>query len=54
LIACKFRNAKVAGIGVVCLQRLVSARAIPEDKLSEVVEALKEGLTLSLSDKASP
>jgi hypothetical protein len=47
LLACKSRNAKQAGIGVVCLQRLVSARAVPEEKLTDVVESLKESVSLS-------
>ncbi|KAE8151857.1 endosomal peripheral membrane protein [Aspergillus avenaceus] len=48
IIACHTRHAKLAGIGVVCLQRLVASRALPSERLKDVLGGLKETTNLSL------
>ncbi|KAL4892160.1 hypothetical protein BDV59DRAFT_58253 [Aspergillus ambiguus] len=48
ILACHTRHAKVAGIGVVCLQRLVASRALPSERLKDVLGGLKETTNLSL------
>ena len=48
LLACGSRNAKFAGSGIVGLQRLVVANALPKDMLAEVLEAFRECTTLAL------
>ncbi|KAF2003358.1 hypothetical protein P154DRAFT_104462 [Amniculicola lignicola CBS 123094] len=47
LVACHARNAKFGATGVSCLQRLSVARALPRERLTEVLDALKECVTLS-------
>ncbi|KAF2866708.1 hypothetical protein BDV95DRAFT_195911 [Massariosphaeria phaeospora] len=47
LIACGTHNAKFASTAVSCLQRLSVARALPRERLPEVLEALKESVSLS-------
>ncbi|CAO2650749.1 Nn.00g020410.m01.CDS01 [Neocucurbitaria sp. VM-36] len=47
LIACGTHNAKLASTGVSCLQRLSVSRALPKDRLTEVLEALKESVSSS-------
>ncbi|KAF2706729.1 hypothetical protein K504DRAFT_384984 [Pleomassaria siparia CBS 279.74] len=47
LIACSTHNAKFASTGVACLQRLSVARGLPKERLTEVLEALKESVSLS-------
>lgn len=42
LVACNTRNARLAAIAVVCLQRLVVSRALPKERLKEVLEAFRE------------
>ncbi|KAH8808591.1 endosomal peripheral membrane protein-like protein [Xylogone sp. PMI_703] len=42
LIACATKNVKFIGIAVVCLQRLVVSKALPKQRLKEVLEALRE------------
>lgn len=42
LVACSTRNARLAGIAVVCLQRLVVSRGLPQERLKEVLEAFRE------------
>ncbi|KAF7592756.1 hypothetical protein BBP40_012514 [Aspergillus hancockii] len=37
ILACHTRHAKIAGIGVVCLQRLVASRALPSERLKDVL-----------------
>ncbi|KAF1841156.1 uncharacterized protein K460DRAFT_199650 [Cucurbitaria berberidis CBS 394.84] len=44
LIACSTHNAKFASTGVSCLQRLSVSRALPRERLTEVLEALKESV----------
>ncbi|KAL3420830.1 endosomal peripheral membrane protein [Phlyctema vagabunda] len=48
LIACGTKNVKFTGISVVCLQRLITARAIPRSRLREVLEALRESTPAGL------
>lgn len=48
LLACSTRNPKFAGSGIVGLQRLVVANALPKDTLNEVLEAFRECSTLAL------
>lgn len=48
LIACGTKNVKFTGIAVVCLQRLVTARAIPRPRLREVLDALREATPAGL------
>lgn len=48
IIACHSRHAKLAGIGVVCLQRLVASRSLPPERLSDVLEGLRETANLSM------
>ncbi|KAL6706788.1 Endocytosis and vacuole integrity protein [Coniothyrium glycines] len=47
LIACSTHNAKFASTGVSCLQRLSVSRALPRERLTEVLDALKESVTSS-------
>ncbi|PSN72860.1 hypothetical protein BS50DRAFT_582478 [Corynespora cassiicola Philippines] len=47
LIACGTHNAKFASTGVSCLQRLSVSRALPRDRLTEVLDGLKESIPLS-------
>ncbi|GFG24049.1 protein MON2 homolog [Aspergillus udagawae] len=48
ILACHSRHAKLAGIGVVCLQRLVASRSLPSERLKDVLGGLKESTSLSL------
>ncbi|KAL3464737.1 hypothetical protein BJX64DRAFT_286219 [Aspergillus heterothallicus] len=48
ILACHSRHAKLAGIGVVCLQRLVASRSLPSERLQDVLGGLKEITTLTL------
>ncbi|KAF2657532.1 hypothetical protein K491DRAFT_714379 [Lophiostoma macrostomum CBS 122681] len=47
LIACGTHNAKYAFTGIACLQRLSVSRALPRERLTEVLEALRESVSLS-------
>jgi hypothetical protein len=47
ILACHSRHAKLAGIGVVCLQRLVASRSLPSERLKDVLGGLKETTSLS-------
>ncbi|KAF2019106.1 hypothetical protein BU24DRAFT_489136 [Aaosphaeria arxii CBS 175.79] len=47
LIACATHNAKFAFTGVGCLQRLSISRALPKERLTEVLEALRDSVSLS-------
>ncbi|KAF1951489.1 hypothetical protein CC80DRAFT_538953 [Byssothecium circinans] len=47
LIACNTHNTKFGSTGVSCLQRLSVSRALPKERLNEVLDALKECVTLS-------
>ena len=42
LIACRTQNAKFAGSAVACLQRLAVSRALPRERLREVLDAFRE------------
>ncbi|KAJ5089490.1 hypothetical protein N7532_008174 [Penicillium argentinense] len=48
IIACHTRHAKLAGIGVVCLQRLIASKSLPSHRLKDVLAGLKETTNLSL------
>ncbi|KAL4814861.1 hypothetical protein BDW67DRAFT_165315 [Aspergillus spinulosporus] len=48
ILACHTRHAKLAGIGVVCLQRLVASRSLPPERLKDVLGGLKEITNLTL------
>ncbi|KAJ5374906.1 hypothetical protein N7517_006912 [Penicillium concentricum] len=48
IIACHTRQAKLAGIGVICLQRLIASRSLPSSRLKDVLGGLKETTSLSL------
>jgi hypothetical protein len=47
IIACHTRHAKLAGIGVICLQRLIASRSLPSSRLKDVLGGLKETTSLS-------
>ena len=47
ILACHSRHAKLAGIGVVCLQRLVASRSLPSERLKDVLAGLKETTNMS-------
>ncbi|KAF2637943.1 hypothetical protein P280DRAFT_456638 [Massarina eburnea CBS 473.64] len=47
LIACSTHNAKFSSTGVSCLQRLGVSRALPRERLTEVLDAFKECVSLS-------
>lgn len=47
IIACHTRHAKLAGIGVICLQRLIASRSLPSSRLKDVLAGLKETTSLS-------
>ncbi|PYI24061.1 putative endosomal peripheral membrane protein [Aspergillus violaceofuscus CBS 115571] len=48
IIACHSRHAKLASIGVICLQRLVASRSLPPERLRDVLSGLKETASMSL------
>lgn len=48
IIACHTRHAKLAGIGVICLQRLIASRSLPAHRLKDVLAGLKETTNLSI------
>jgi len=48
VIACGTKNAKFTAIAIVCLQRLILAKALPRQKLSPVLEALQQATTAGL------
>jgi hypothetical protein len=48
IIACHTRHAKLAGIGVICLQRLIASRSLPSHRLKDVLAGLKETTGLSM------
>lgn len=48
IIACGTKNAKFTGIAIVCLQRLIVARALPRAKLNQVLEALMQASSAGL------
>ncbi|KAL4881554.1 hypothetical protein BJY04DRAFT_218006 [Aspergillus karnatakaensis] len=48
ILACHSRHAKLAGIGVICLQRLVASRSLPSQRLKDVLSGLKEITNLTL------
>lgn len=48
IIACGTKNAKFTGIAIVCLQRLIVAKALPRAKLYQVLEALMQASSAGL------
>ncbi|KAK4162939.1 hypothetical protein QBC43DRAFT_71551 [Cladorrhinum sp. PSN259] len=48
IIACGTKNVKFTGIAIVCLQRLIIARALPRSRLSQVLEALQQATSAGL------
>lgn len=48
VFACRSRNVKLATIAISCLQRLAAGRAVPRERLSDVLDALREVAALSL------
>ncbi|EQL01940.1 endosomal peripheral membrane protein [Ophiocordyceps sinensis CO18] len=48
IIACGTKNAKFTGIAIVCLQRLIVARALPRSKLNQVLESLMQASSAGL------
>ncbi|EEH40796.2 hypothetical protein PAAG_02772 [Paracoccidioides lutzii Pb01] len=48
VIACQTRHARLAAIGVVGVQRLVASRALPPERLRDVLNALQETTNLGL------
>ncbi|KAL5391579.1 hypothetical protein PMIN06_003166 [Paraphaeosphaeria minitans] len=47
LIACNTRNTKFGSTAISCLQRLSVSEALPSERLTEVLDALKDSVTLS-------
>ncbi|KAH4609644.1 hypothetical protein HBI56_143970 [Parastagonospora nodorum] len=47
LVACSTHNAKLAATGISCLQRLSVSRALPKERLNEVLDAFKESVSSS-------
>ncbi|KAL5332932.1 hypothetical protein BJX70DRAFT_89236 [Aspergillus crustosus] len=48
ILACHTRHAKLSGIAVICLQRLVASRSLPSERLKDVLSGLKEITSLTL------
>ncbi|KAK0385203.1 hypothetical protein NLU13_7681 [Sarocladium strictum] len=48
IIACGTRNAKFTEIAIVCLQRLIVARALPRSRVNQVLEALMQASSAGL------
>ncbi|KND88163.1 Protein MON2 [Tolypocladium ophioglossoides CBS 100239] len=48
IIACGTKNAKFTSIAIVCLQRLIVARALPRAKLNQVLQALMQASSAGL------
>ncbi|KAL1958620.1 hypothetical protein VTO42DRAFT_4217 [Malbranchea cinnamomea] len=48
VLACTTRQARLAAIGVGCIQKLVTGGALPPDRLQDVIEGLYETTSLSL------
>lgn len=48
VIACGTKNVKFTGIAIVCLQRLVAARALPPTQLDPILEALMQATSAGL------
>ncbi|KAL6239033.1 hypothetical protein BDW75DRAFT_165577 [Aspergillus navahoensis] len=48
ILACHTRHPKLAGIGVVGLQRLVASKSLPSERLKDVLGGLKEITNLTL------
>ncbi|EHK48274.1 hypothetical protein TRIATDRAFT_215962 [Trichoderma atroviride IMI 206040] len=48
IIACGTKNAKFTGIAIVCLQRLIVAKALPRAKLNQVLESLMQASSAGL------
>lgn len=44
LLACKSKNAKLATGGTACLQRLTASKAVPRNRLADVLDAFQDGV----------
>lgn len=51
MIACSTQNAKFTTTAVSCLQRLSVSRALPKERLSEVLEAFKQSVTSGMGSE---
>ena len=51
MIACETRNAKFAGSGVVCLQRLVILKGLPKTRLKDALDAFNACTGLGLDSQ---
>ena len=47
VLACKSRNVKLANSATACLQRLVASRAVPNDRLEDVLNGFREVMNVS-------
>ncbi|KAK2791130.1 hypothetical protein FQN52_005086 [Onygenales sp. PD_12] len=48
VIACRARHARLTAIGVICIQRLVASRALPPERLRDILDGLHETTSLGL------
>jgi hypothetical protein len=48
VLACLTRHGKLPAIGAGCIHKLVAARALPPERLGDVLEGLNETTGLSL------
>ncbi|OXV06206.1 hypothetical protein Egran_06026 [Elaphomyces granulatus] len=46
ILACHARHAKLSGIGVVCIQRLVASQSLPPERLKDTLNGLRETTSL--------
>jgi len=51
VLACATRNAKLAGSGINCLQRLIVTKALPNACLKDVLAALRDCSSLGTFSK---
>lgn len=54
LLACATRNPKLAGSGIICLQRLIVSSAFPNECLEELLEAFRECSSLGVFQIRAP
>lgn len=47
VLACHTRHAKIAAIGVVCLQRLAASHALSPERLGDALSGLRDTTSLS-------
>ena len=46
VLACQAKNAKLANSATTCLQRLVASRAVPQDRLGDVLGAFRDVMSI--------